>query len=93
MKTLKNHWFLLCFEHLEVLEGALGVLGVAWGLLWDALGGPRMSLGGLWELPEESLRVLGEHLGALEGALGVLGGAWGLLWGALGGPGRSLGAP
>ena len=33
MKTLKNNWFLLCFEHLEVLGGALGVLG-------DALGGP-----------------------------------------------------
>ena len=45
MKTLKNHWFLLCFEHLEVLGRALGILLGPWWLLWGALEGPGGALG------------------------------------------------
>ena len=33
MKTLKNQWFLLCFEHLEVLGRTLGIPLGPWGLL------------------------------------------------------------
>ena len=33
MKTLKHHFFLLCFEHVEVLGWALGLLVAPWGLL------------------------------------------------------------
>ena len=33
IKTLKNDWFFLCFEHLEVLGRALEILLKPWGLL------------------------------------------------------------
>ena len=48
MKTLKNHWFLLCFEHLEVLGVASGVLGVSLRGPWGSLGGPWRVLGCPW---------------------------------------------
>ena len=42
-KPLKNHWFLLCFQHRKTQKGALeGPWGVAGGL-----GTPPEALGGL----------------------------------------------
>ena len=60
MKTLKYHWFLLCFECSEVLgrAWALEILLGPWGLLWEALEG----LGGPWEVPEGSLGIFGGSL-------------------------------
>ena len=52
----KTFVFVLCFEHLEVLERALEVLGVL--------------VGGPWGVPGRSLRGPVGSLGALGGSLG-----------------------
>ena len=56
MKSLTNHRFLLCFEHLDVLGSALGILLGPWGCFgwpwrflrgpWGSLEGPSGILGG-----------------------------------------------
>ena len=58
MKTFKHLCFLFCFEHLEVLGRALGILLRPWGLLWGTVEGPGWALGG----PGGSLGILGGFL-------------------------------
>ena len=62
LKTLKNHWFLLCFEHLEVLGGTPG--------------GPWGSLGAPWEVLGKPGGVPGRSFGALGVLRGSLGRPW-----------------
>ena len=48
MQTLKNHWFFICFEHLELLGRALEIILERWGVPGSSLRGPWGSLEGPW---------------------------------------------